>query len=201
MNLDHIFIDISTSSLDHETGEVLSVAAIRTDRNGRHIQAFQSKIKPEDEVSANEPKKGTDYAKTLWNGAPSKGEVCRSMHSVLISQYDPKYVVVGHHVDLIRPFVRAMGEPFTGRAWIDTAQLSWPMCANGMLSGRSLETLAIHFQVAHEEAGMSAVGDCATTMLVYWALMARYKAALTGEELLRIAGGDTLASVRKWFRV
>ncbi len=198
MNLDHIFVDITTSSLDPDDGEVLSIAAIRTDRNGRHLQAFQSKIKPVSTVINEMPKKGSDYVKNLWNSAPTMTEIRYSIHSVLVSQFDPKYVVVTHHVDLVRPFLKDM---FVGRAWIDTAQLAWPMIANGQLSGRDLETLAKHFKVSHEESGVSAVGDCATVMLVYWALMARYKTALTGEELLRNAGGDTLASVRKWFRI
>ncbi len=201
MNMDHIFIDVTTSSLEAESGEVLSIAAIRTDRTGRHIQAFQSKVKPKNDDFQSTPRKGTEYSAREWEDAPAKREVCRSMHSILVSQYDPKYVVVAHFTDMVRPFVRNMGEDFKGRAWIDTAQLAWPMIGCGQLPSRGLDSLAIHFGVNHEEFGATAVGDCATLMLVYWAMMNRYKGALGGEELLRIAGGDTLASVRKWFRV
>ncbi len=182
MMLDHIFVSVSASDTNPRIGKVENLAAIRTDRNGRQLQAYCSKLGDG---------WGTDFL--------------RYFKKAMIEPFDSKYIVVTHNAYFVRSIIGTIGENseetniFPGRAWLDLAALAWPMAVTGMISSTSLDCLTKHFGLDGEE-NTTTVGDCCLTMKIYWAMMQRYKTAIAAEEMVRNAGGDTLASVRKWLR-
>lgn len=131
-----------------------------------------------------------------------KGAIGMLRNSLLNKQSD-KYVVITYLSEVTRAILKSecekIGEKeeiFAGRAWIDIAQLAWPLAANGMIKSRSIENLAKHFRVSFESKDDTA-DVCTAIVAIYGHMMRRYHTALAGEEIMRDVGGDTLENIRK----
>jgi len=201
MRQEHIFFDIETSSLDPKKGEILEMAAIRTDRRGNILATTSDKIKPTKPVD-DDAARVNGYNPEAWENAATFPEAMATMRSVLLSpMFDEKFVVVAHFADFDRSFLSNAcaeykePEPFEKRAWICTGALAWPLVYSDMISSRSLESLCKHFGIRNP-AAHTASGDATATMNVYWAMMRRYSTSLKGEEFARDIGGKTFKTVR-----
>jgi len=188
MNLDHIFIDLAVSDPDPAKGEILAIAAVRTDRKGKVLAAFSDKTSRDDDE---------------YSDADFKAAIKGMEDVILAKSFETSYIVVAHFAEIDRLFLkmacdRISHKPFPKRAWLDTAQLAWPLVYNDMISERTLDSLCVHFDI-ERKADMidTATGDCEALVRVYWAMMSRYKTALAGEEMVRSVGGETLIKARK----
>lgn len=190
MNLDHIFIDLAVTDPNPEKGKIIALAAVRTDKRGNVLAAFS------DETST-----GGEYSEALF-----KKSIAAMESAILAKRFEMSYIVVAHFAEVDRRFLTSayeaasLGIPFPKRAWLDTAQMAWPLVYNDMIAERTLDSLCVHFGIERKaETYDTAMGDCEALVRVYWAMMARYRGALQGEELVRNVGGETLAKARKMF--
>lgn len=209
MNQDHVFIDLAVTHPNPEIGQIIAVAAVRTDKKGKVITEFAEKIRLHEDLSTvEEAHSPPDFSVTEWTQARRLPEVMSTLRETLLIPFDGSYVVVATHADVDRRFFKEAwkthncngpgGSPFQHRAWIDPLQLAWPMFYNDMMPDRSFDSLCKHFGV-NNSAPDTATGDCAALVEVYWAMMNRYKGALIGEEVIREVGGNALAHVRRFF--
>ena len=67
---DHIFIDLETTGLDPSTGDIIEVAAIRTDNVGNLIATYSDKITPKVPVTI-EASRVNGYTEEKWAQAIS----------------------------------------------------------------------------------------------------------------------------------
>lgn len=207
MNQDHIFIDLAVTHPNPEIGQIIAVAAVRTDKKGKILTEFAEKIRLHDELStAEEEHSPPDFSVNEWTSARLLPQVMSMLRETMLLPFDGTYVVVASHADTDRSFLRqawkthqASGPAlFSARAWIDPLQVAWPMFYNDMMPDRSFDSLCKHFGVRNS-APDTATGDCAALVEVYWNMMNRYKGALIGEEVIREVGGNALAHVRRFF--
>lgn len=196
--LDHVFFDVRLSHLDPAQAEIVDVAALRTNRKGDVLASVTNRVFPTAAV-APETYATNGYDPDLWHREAVTYKVAVETFRAVIraERFDDQYVVVAHFADRFPVGTRDL---FPGAAWIDTGHLSWPLLHHGLVSSRSLATLAKHVGIK-PEALTTAAGTAFTTMRVYWELMRRYKTALAGEELLRSVGGDALESIRRKLNV
>lgn len=182
MNLDHVFIDLAVSDPDPEKGEIVAMAVVRTDHQGKVLAAFSDTCGSDH--SFDEPR----FAQCIH----------RMQDTILAKNLQVSYIVVAHGPD-DRRFLRAAygrlkekdSEVFPKRSWLDTSQLAWPFVYNDMASERTLESLCVHFGVPFDpETADSAMGDCERLVRLYWTMMGRYRLALKGEQMARDVGGD-----------
>jgi DNA polymerase III epsilon subunit-like protein len=206
MNQDHIFFDVETSSLDPKSGEIIDIAAIRTDRTGTVLASCSDRIqprKPVDESCA----KVNGYKPEDWASACTFKVAMNTLRKVVLAQhFQEKFVVVAHFADFDRMFLTACCEreqepvPFEGRAWLDTAQISWPLIAGNMIPSRSLEALTKYYGIENS-AAHTAIGDARAVMGVYWEMIRRFGTSLKLEEYARKKGGPTVEMVRRLLNV
>jgi hypothetical protein len=180
MNLDHVFIELGLSDDNIAVASVTGMAAVRTDRKGKVLAAYS------DSVSHSTRPNTKDGIDRLYEG----------LSDALIKPYPAQYVVIAQHANAYK---QAVGENcFRGKAWLDIAQLAWPLGYCDMISNRDLDTLCKHFSIAIDSEGTMS-GNCEALVRVYWAMINRYRVALIGEEAIRDIGGESLAKVRKFF--
>lgn len=178
--MDHVFVYAAFVSKNNNA-RITEISAIRTNRLGM--------LNTKSVVSAFTSKVEEDFKRVLLNFKDSI--LCGS----------DKVVVVSHLVEIQKPLLRSecerINEPelFSGRTWIDVSQLAWPLHCNGMINSRSVEDLSkyhgIKYQPTDTASTCTAIGE------IYGHMMRRYKTALTGEEIMRDVGGETLENLRK----
>lgn len=171
MNLDHIFLDIS-----HVDRKITAIALVRTDRKGKKIIAtFQDEV---------------------CELTPIVDVIAGIKKKILNTAFGNTYVVVSHFAETDKQLLRENGvsELFIGRAWIDPSQIAWPFVYHDLAGERSLEALCAFFNVTNPDPD-TATGNCEALVRLYWAMMGRYKLALTGEEAVRELGGDVFQKV------
>ncbi len=180
MNLDHVFIELGLSDDNIAAASVTGMAAVRTDRKGKVLAAYSEacSIRGLDDIDIE--------------------SVYGKVSDTLLKPYPEPYVVVAQNAQAYKGLLG--GSCFRGRAWLDIAQLAWPLGYCDMIPDRSLGTLAKHFMCNVESDGTMS-GNCETLVRVYWALMKRYRTALLGEEAIRDIGGETLAGIRKFIGI
>lgn len=196
MNQDHVFIDVGVSHASLDKGEIVGLAAVRTDSKGKVLAAFAEHVRPSQAVldeddDLEECKEARVFEKVIGD-----------LKNTILDRYPSTYVVVSHG-EVDRRFLRQewerigeRGEVFT-RAWVDTSLLVWPFAYHDMIAARDLNTLCHYFRVENT-APNTVQGDCEALVRVYWAMMKRYKFALLGEEAVRDYGGELLGSFRQW---
>lgn len=172
MNLDHVFLWSA-----YERGNLRKIAAVRTDRKGRVLTAYESKIAPKRERESSE--------------FPNLQNAILDMESVLGIGINPSVIVSEKPVIEKATFGAVF--PFTEDIWLDIYQLSWPLFLNAAISkDRAFRELCAEFNVV-----IDSDNEVVALCNVYWAMMTRYKTSLFGEEIFRDMGGKALASVRK----
>lgn len=178
MNLDHVFLELALSDENIAIASVTGLAAVRTDRKGKVSAAYS-------ETCAIRGLDSIDIE-----------AVYQKVDSILLRPYPEPYVIIAQHAQaykgLLGPSV------FRGRAWLDIAQLAWPLGYCDMIPDRNLDTLAKHFGLRVKETEGTLSGNCESLCRVYWAMMNRYRTSLLGEEALRDFGGEALAEFRKY---
>jgi DNA polymerase III alpha subunit (gram-positive type) len=191
-DLDYVFVDVETSSLSVETGEIIELAAIRTNRKGKVLKAWGSRIAFNGKID-EETKKVNHYDPLDWDGAPLLRHGIEFLRDAMVTGYEEKYIVVAHFADFDRAFIREacksinVEDPFIGRAWLDTAQIAWPLVHSGALASRSLDSLARFFGVVNERPH-TAMGDVETLMRTYWIMIRRMSGSVAvGETAIRMA--------------
>ena len=205
--MDHIFLSIACSSFNMKEAEIIEIAAVRTiglvgpiNKKTSILAAFTSKVTPKKSVSSD-ARKIANYNEIEWKESiPFESAISAFRDTIL--RYDEKYVIITHLSDIVRPLLRAeverigkKEELFSGRAWVDVAQLAWPLTFNHMIKSRSLEALSAHFGVTLEP-NQSSADNCTALLNVYNHMMRRYSTALAGEEAVREFGGETLQNIR-----
>jgi DNA polymerase III epsilon subunit-like protein len=203
MNQDHVFIDLAVTNPSPASGEIIAIAAVRTDRKGRVLTAFSERVKPKEKLEETETLP-PEYLASDWDNAPSIQKVWEGLKANILDEkaYDSNYVVVAHYAEIDRRFLREAlnQEAFPRKAWIDTLQLAWPLFYNDMLPDRSFDSLCRHFGVENV-APDTATGDCTALVQIYWKIMVRYRGALLAEESVRAVGGEPLAKLRNWIGI
>jgi DNA polymerase III epsilon subunit-like protein len=199
-NQDHVFIDLAVTDPSPGSGEIIAIAAVRTDRKGKVLTAFSERVKPKERLGESD-ELPPEYHASDWDNAPDIHKVWDGLKKNVLDEkaFDSNYVVVAHYAEIDRRFLReALGhEAFPKKAWVDTLQLAWPLYYNDLLTDRSFACLCKHFDVENV-APDTATGDCTALVQVYWKIMARYKGALLAEESVRAIGGEPLAKLRNW---
>jgi len=199
MNLDHVFLDLAVTHPNPRIGQIVGIAVVRTDRKGKVLADFSSKIRPATDLSDEE--KDTYGDDVVDTSGDSFVDVIKSMKRKILneSRFEDSFVVIGTHAENDRTFLRNVTEDdpevFGKRAWLDILILAWPLYHNDMISDRSFDSLCKHFKVENS-APNTAMGDCEALVRAYWALAKRYKTALGGEEILREVGGTPLEKFR-----
>lgn len=200
MNQEHIFIDLETSSLNPKTGEIIELAAIRTDCFGTMVGSpVCDKIKPLKLVDA-EAAKVNGYSEKDWQYAVPFRIAFENFERSLIRDRTDKLVIVAHFADFDRRFLEEtldreqIPNPLQGRSWIDTGQLAWPLVFNDYLKSRSLEALCKYYGIENEHPH-SAADDVKATAEVYWAMMGRFKIAQGVETKVRRFGTGILDTI------
>ena len=197
MGCDHVFIELALSHPDLKLGQILGIAAVRTDRKGKPLTAFSEKVKPETDFT---PEEKTHVEENFAIGDRYSGESLSQVvkdlkSSVLSKRYDSKYVIVATHAESVRAFLGE--EVFGKKPWLDILAISWPLAYHDHVSDRTFDSLCKSFKVENT-APDTATGNCEALVRVYWAMMTRYKTALGGEEILREVGGSPLEHLRKY---
>lgn len=129
--------------------------------------------------------------------AETRGEwpyIAKGIESNILAPHDSRYIVVGYRTDVIKPAMTSEGL-FLHRAWIDLAQLMWPLAWANLIEGkRTLEELCrylnIDCQTRDSDSEVRTIGSCFALM------MRRYKTALVGENTMTDIGGETLEGLR-----
>ena len=180
MNLDHVFIELGLSENNIAVASVTGIAVVRTDRKGKVLAAYSEacSIRGLDDIDIE-----TVYSK---------------VESTLLKPYSEPYVIIAQHAHAYKGVLGSTC--FRGRAWLDIAQLAWPLGYCDMIPDRNLDTLAKYFNCATLSDGTMS-GNCETLVRIYWAMMKRYKTSLLGEEVIRDIGGETLAGIRKFIGI
>lgn len=186
-DLDYVFVDARIAG-----AEIIELAAIRTNRRGKVLKAWHSRVAFSGKIDEETTKKHS-YSPDEWQGSPSLLHALQFMKDNVVSGYEEKYIVVAHHIEPTRLFIREaakslnLEDPFLGRAWLDTAQIAWPLIHSGALTNRSLDALAEFFSVVNQNPH-SAMGTVETLMHTYWVMIRRMAGAVTvGETAIRLA--------------
>jgi hypothetical protein len=197
--LDHIFVDVQTSMADPRKGEIISLAMVRTTSAGKPVASHSALIAPVGEVTAKE------YDREKWIDAIPYGAAARAFENIILDgQFESKPIIVGHSADGHRAALRlaqdglGKAEFFAGRAWACTSHMAWPLVYAGIVPSRSLEAVAKYFGVVNK-APNTTQGNVVACLETYWAMMRRYRTALTAENFIDTMGGDTVKHFRSMF--
>lgn len=201
-DLDYVFVDARIAG-----AEIIELAAIRTNRRGKVLKAWHSRVAFSGKIDEETIKKHS-YSPDEWQGSPSLLHALQFMKDNVVSGYEEKYIVVAHHIEPTRLFIREaaksvnLEDPFIGRAWLDTAQIAWPLIHSGALTNRSLEALAEFFSVVNQNPH-SAMGTVETLMHTYWVMIRRMSGAVTvGETAIRLAeNSDVVKKGLRYFGI
>lgn len=202
MNKDHVFIDVAVTHPNPRIGQVIAIAAVRTDRKGMLLASYSDRIIPTSELSDEEIDhcpNGYIFSKEGF----SFQQVAKALIKSILEPFDKSYYVIAVDAATDKEFLKegwkknGCKQPaklLTNR-WLDVLQVSWPLVHSDMIPDASFDSLCTHFQIVNP-APDTATGDCEALVKVYWAMMNRFRAALTGEEVIRQAGGKPLAIIR-----
>ena len=174
---DHIFIDLETTGLDPSTGDIIEVAAIRTDNVGNLIATYSDKITPKVPVTI-EASRVNGYTEEKWAQAISIEAAMATMTASILTGRDAKFVVVAHFADFDKAYLKSVCAryhlplPFNGSQWICTGQLAWPLYYSGVIKSRSLAALCKLFGTENI-APHTAMGDVSAAHEIYWKMMQR----------------------------
>lgn len=143
----------------------------------------------------------TDYkakVQATFSSVFSREDVFIDLAAEILAPFDSKYVVISHLYERNREVLKEKaGRELFPRAWIDTAQMAWPLVFNDIMNySRTLESLCMHFDIPNDEPGVPEA-DVTALLKVYWEMMRRYRTALVGEQALHSVGGETLHGLRK----
>lgn len=192
--LDHIFFDVETTSLLVADGEIIELAAIRTDWKGNVQSTFQTKIKPKLRVEQTAAEVN-GYTKEKWANAISFQDAISGLKESVLN--GNKYVVVAYNADFDSGFLLkscerfAVCNPFPGRAWIDPYQLAWILVYGKAIDSRKLTSLANYYGVDIKEAH-TAMGDAEILMHVYFRMMQRFDIGQKVEGWGRKVAGEVM---------
>jgi len=122
--------------------------------------------------------------------------IAKGIQSNILVPFDPRCIVVGYRTDLVKPAMTAEGL-FVHRAWIDLAQLMWPLAWSNLIEGkRTLDELCRYLNLdcntSNADGEVRTIGSC------FELLMRRYRTALVGENAMTDIGGETLESLRHY---
>ena len=203
MNQHHIFFDVETSHLQPEKGEILEIAAIRTDEEGQIVAKCCDRVCPTMEIDPSViPVNG--YNEKDWSTAVPFRTALGTLRAVALEDYTNHFVVVAHFAPFDQSFLLSeckkagLENPFPNRIWVDTAQLAWPLVFSDIIENRKLETLCNYYDVAKENLH-TAYGDANALRQIYWKMMARYKIALNVEGKVKGVVGGLLGSIAQQF--
>lgn len=172
---DHIFIDLKCA----DNAGIIS--AIRTDGEGNSKAAFR------DEFTTLKEDKTHVYIDSAWKGFYSCIFDSRP-DNIIVVCYFIEYAWTAYH-KLVRE--NNLQDYLTGRAWIDIAQLSWPLMHKEIIPSRNIKTVAQYY-------GVDANGEQLKMMVdIYFRTMRRYDLATQVESGVRRFGGSTLERVLK----
>lgn len=199
MNTDHVFVILSATHPDPKVGQISGIAAVRTNHKGKVLATYSGSVRLIAELSAEERAHlGGVHPAIDGDAEPFSSVQVAIGKSILSDKFESNYVVVGNPIDrtYLKEYTGERPELFPRRSWIDILAISWPLCYHDMISDRTFESLCRHFNVQNP-AENTATGNCEALVRVYWAVMARYKIALGGEEIVREVGGSAFQTVLK----
>lgn len=174
MNLDYVFLYSG-----YQRGEIKKISAVRTDRKGKGLFAYTTGIAAKKDVSSE-----------FQPIAAAVADMCD-----VLKLSDSPVVIVSFNIERDKKtFSKAFS--FNDCIWLDIYQLAWPLVVHTSISKeRTFKELCQQFDVKIEGH------ECVMLCQLYFAMMARYKTSLVGEEILRDAGGNVLKTVRGFFGV
>lgn len=202
MIVDHIFIDARFSTVNAHEGEMIDIAAIRTDGRGNPLPGavFGARIQPSKAVPSDSYKYN-GYNASDWEEALPREAAIASLRSILLSKkYDEQYAVIAF--DAAR-FTHGMRSSlFPKRNWVDMSGVSWPLLQGDMVTDRTLGALSRFYKVSLDLDLSSAEGNVATLGAVYWEMMRRLQSALKGETMIQeVIGGTKFDTVRRFLKI
>ena len=172
---DLCFIDIETTGPRFGYHEIIEVAAVRTDCNGRHIlDSWQTRLRP------THPERITEFAARLtgfteeaWSAAPfnTAGIWYR------FASFAHGCIPVCHNPHFDRAFISlaasAVGVNDLGvdYHWLGTQSIAWPLFRRGRLPGISLTNICEGLGLEAEPPVHSAMGGTETCRRAYLALL------------------------------
>jgi DNA polymerase III epsilon subunit-like protein len=192
MKQDYIFFHIETSNLNPATGEIIDMAAIRTDSEGNILVTYADRIAPLGPVDP-EAQKINGYTEKDWEGAISFDRALTSMVATILEGRSSACVIVGHYTSFNQAFLKNAcakinaSMPFEGRTWVDMFQLSWPLQCDELIANRSLECLANYYGIDTKNVH-SAMGAIEIIYEVYWRMMKRFHLVNNAESAIRKVG-------------
>ncbi len=155
---------------------ITAIAVCRTDWKGKQIAAYAEEVKEEGSLD----------------------DVMGKIRAYVLTPFTSRYVVISQHQ---RAYQAALGTSlFSGKPWLDIAQVSWPLGFSDLVAARDLDTLAKHFGIVYADSS-SVSENCDAVTQVYWEMMKRYKLSLLGGEIVREYGGKRLKQFRDFFGV
>ena len=204
MKQDHIFFDLETSSLDPIKGEIIDIAAIRTDSLGNVLCACTNKVKPTKDVEASAAAVN-GYNERDWKNAIPLQTAIDAINSTIMKDRTDKYAVVAYNAEFDKAFLTESCKrldiefPFPKRAWVDPMHMAWILVYGDNIESRKLTSLANYYGVDIKDAH-TAVGDCEIMMEVYFRMMQRFaigqKVEKIGRNLVSEATGKIVNMVQ-----
>ena len=168
--IDHIFFEALYE--DNECGQI---AAVRTNRKGEHVEAFEEQIK----------------TKTM-EGVSLEETMTRLKKQLLNEKYAEDYVVIC----LSPPKDINVFKKTLTKSWMSLKHLAWPLSYSGMIRELSLDSISKHHGIVNKRP-TEATGNVVAILETYWQMMRRYKTALVAEDRLREIGGQSFESLRR----
>lgn len=196
MKLDYIFFNIETSDIDPTKGEIIDIAAIRTDNEGTIIVPYADRIKPLKPVS-EEAAKVNGYTESDWEGAITFDRAYDSMVATILEGRSNQFVVVAHYAMFAQAYLKSECDkikqkvPFESRTWVDTFHLVWPVYADELIPNRSLKAVAEYYGV-NTNGPHSAMSNVELLHAVYWRMMKRFHLVNNAESTVRKVGSSIL---------
>jgi DNA polymerase III epsilon subunit-like protein len=192
MNIDHVFIDLALSDTDVSKGEIIGMAAIRTDYRGNVLTNDTG-------VRAGFSEKVASTFEVDDEAVPFK-EAYQDLCDRIITPFDKSYIIVAHHAEVDKAHLLKAGkthkvEVFPRKNWICTLQLVWPFAYHDMVTSRDFDSICRHFGVQNA-APDTAMGDCEALSRLYWCMMSRFEYALKGEAAIRDVVEEPIARIR-----
>lgn len=174
MNQDHLFLALTLKGQS-----IHALAVIRTDGVGNTLAQYHDDLTSE--------------------GAISLEAAVNTLKRSVLEDRTERFVVVGHYPEIYRQALDKNPETvdlFKGRAWLDTAQLAWPLVYSGALHARTIEALATYHG---HDAPKTIFEEVDAVAHSYFEMMKRYKMAADVEQGIRRTGAKVIGSLLgKW---
>jgi len=144
------FVDIETTHLNPESGEIIEIAILTSKDGGRTIDSrFETKIKPA-HLEKADPKslEVNGYKESEWHAAPTWEEMAPKIHKMLYYG-----IIAGHNVFFDWRWLDYHIRRTTGKGIsylkFDTQALVWEHLNT---KSASLKSLRNHYQISHDNA-------------------------------------------------